>query len=60
MARDIYGRPIRTAKSKSEGLPIEIAEGVASGVIGIGQGVAELGTSAVDLIAGSNYSSAVT
>ena len=60
MARDIYGRPIRTAKSKSEGLPIEIAEGIASGVIGIGQGVAELGTSAVDLIAGSNYSSAVT
>tara|TARA_R100000995_G_scaffold64760_1_gene33862 strand:+ start:4234 stop:8367 length:4134 start_codon:yes stop_codon:yes gene_type:complete len=60
MAFDKFGRPIRTGKSKSEGLPIELAEGVASGVIGIGQGIGELGASAVDLVAGSNYSSAIT
>ena len=38
----------------------EIAEGIASGLIAIPQGLAELGASAVDLALDTNYSTDVT
>jgi len=38
----------------------EIAEGIASGLIAIPQGIAELGASAIDLIADTNYTQEVT
>ena len=38
----------------------EVGEGVVSGVIGIGEGVLGLGTTAVDLIAGTEYTDTVT
>ena len=46
--------------TKDEGVAQELFEGIASGVIGIGQGVGELGASAVDVIADTDYSTAVT
>jgi hypothetical protein len=46
--------------SEYEGALVELAEGVSSGVIGIGQGILELGASGVDLIADTDYASSVT
>ena len=46
--------------TKDEGVAQELFEGIASGVIGIGQGIGELGASAVDVVADTDYSTAVT
>ena len=46
--------------TKDEGVAQELVEGVASGAIGIGQGIAELGAGAVDSVAGTDYASSVT
>jgi hypothetical protein len=46
--------------TKGEGVLTEIGEGIASGFIGIGQGIGELGASVVDLIADTDYASDVT
>lgn len=46
--------------SEYEGALWELGEGVASGVIGIGQGILELGASGIDLIADTDYASSVT
>jgi len=53
-------RNMNASASEKEIFPVELAEGVASGIIGIGQGFGELGASAVDLVAGTDYASAVT
>ena len=43
-----------------EGVLTEIGEGVASGLIGIGQGIGELGASVIDLIGDTDYANDVT
>ena len=42
-------------EDKSEGVAQEFLEGMASGVIGIGEGIVELGALGVDLIADTSY-----
>lgn len=49
-----------TAPETDEGVAQEFFEGVASGLIAIPQGILELGASGVDLVADTNYASAVT
>jgi hypothetical protein len=46
--------------SEYEGALWELGEGIASGIIGIGQGILELGASGIDLIADTDYASSVT
>ena len=48
------------AKTEHEGVMQEFAEGVGSGVIGIGQGIGELVGMGIDAMADTNYSSSVT
>ena len=48
------------AKTRSEGILQETAEGVASGVIGIAEGLAETGASLYDFAADTNYAQEVT
>jgi hypothetical protein len=43
-----------------EGFVQEVSEGIASGLIGIPQGIAELGTSAVDVVFDTDYTQSVT
>lgn len=49
-----------TVKAGNEGVLTEIGEGIASGFIGIGQGIGELGASVIDLIGDTDYASDVT
>jgi len=51
---------VQNREGEEEGTIQEIGEGVLSGLIGIGQGIGELGASAVDLVADTDYASAVT
>lgn len=46
--------------TEHEGVPLELIEGISSGVIGIGQGIAELGALGIDLVADTDYASYVT
>ena len=46
--------------SEYEGALWELGEGIASGIIGIGQGILELGASGIDLIADTDYATSVT
>ena len=48
-----------TTEDESEGVAQEFFEGIASGFIGIGEGVAELGALGVDIIADTNYATDV-
>ena len=64
---DASGREIEVAQrdpeydpTKDEGVAQELVEGIASGVIGIGQGIAELGAGAIDVVADTDYASSVT
>ena len=43
------------SEDKSEGIAQEFLEGMASGVIGIGEGIVELGALGIDLIADTSY-----
>ena len=57
------GTPVpepETTPETDEGVAQEFFEGVASGLIAIPQGILELGASGVDLVADTNYASAVT
>lgn len=51
---------IQNREGDEEGAITEIGEGIVSGLIGIGQGIGELGASAIDLIADTDYASDVT
>lgn len=51
---------IQNREGEEEGAITEIGEGIVSGLIGIGQGIGELGASAIDLIADTDYASDVT
>ena len=51
---------ITDREGEDEGVLTEIGEGVASGFIGIGQGIGELGASVIDLIGDTDYASDVT
>ena len=51
---------IQNREGEEEGTITEIGEGIVSGLIGIGQGIGELGASAIDLIADTDYASDVT
>ena len=51
---------IQNREGDEEGTITEIGEGIVSGLIGIGQGIGELGASAIDLIADTDYASDVT
>jgi hypothetical protein len=51
---------IQNREGEYEGFFTELGEGVVSGGIGIGQGIAELGASAFDLVADTDYASSIT
>lgn len=46
--------------TEHEGVPLELIEGVASGIIGIGQGIGELVGAGIDLVADTDIASYVT
>ena len=50
----------RAREAEDEGVLWEFGEGVASGMIGIGQGIGELVASGIDLVADTEYADAVT
>lgn len=52
--------PIRQPETEQESTTQEIAEGLASGLIGIPQGILELGASAADVVLDTNYAENVT
>jgi len=59
---DTVGQPVlpKEKVAEDEGVLQEFAEGVGSGLIGIGQGIGELVASGIDLVADTDYAESVT